>query len=95
MDLRVSTPAVSAGAQRFTTVADELLNQITIVGREISSLRGEWSGPAAVQFDSLMAQWNNDANNMTHVLNEIVMRLNTAAHSYEDVENAIKNSFNG
>ncbi len=93
MDLQVSTPAISGGAQRFRTVADELLNQINVVGREIESLRGEWKGPAALQFDGLMGQWNSDAQNITQVLNEVVQRLNQANTSYEEVEGSIAKSF--
>ena len=93
MDFSVSTPAISGGAQRFRTVADELLNQISIVGREIEGLRGEWKGPAALQFDGLMGQWNHDAQNITQVLDQVVQRLNQASTSYEEVESSISKSF--
>ena len=93
MDIKVSTPAISGGAQAFSSVANELLDQVSRVGREIESLRGEWTGPAALQFDSLMAQWNHDAQDITHVLNEVVQRLNQAHAGYEDVETSIQRSF--
>ena len=50
------------------------LNQISIVGREIEGLRGEWKGPAALQFDGLMGQWNHDAQNITQVLDQVVQK---------------------
>ena len=93
MDFSVSTPAISGGAQRFRTVADEFLNQINVVSREIEGLRGEWKGPAALQFDGLMAQWSQDAQNMTQVLDQVVQRLNQANASYEEVEGSIAKSF--
>ncbi len=93
MDIKVSTPAISGGAQAFSAVANELLDQIGRVGREIESLRGEWSGPAALQFDSLMGEWNRDAQDITNVLNQVVDRLNKAHAGYEEVESSIRNSF--
>ena len=93
MQFSVNTPAISGGAQRFRTVADELLNQISVVGREIEGLRGEWRGQAALQFDGLMAHWTSDAQNITQLLDEVVQRLNQANTSYEEVEAAVAKSF--
>ena len=94
MDIRVETPAISGGAQAFTTVANELLDQLTRVGNEINNLSGAWSGPAASQFEALMGEWTRDAHSITHVLNEVVQRLNQAHTGYEEVENSIQKSFN-
>ena len=79
--------------RNLDTVADELLNQISVVGREIEGLRGEWTGMAASQFDGLMGQWNSDAQNITQLLEEVVQRLNQASTSYEEVESSITKTF--
>ena len=51
-----------------------------------SELKGSWRGSAQMSFDSLMQNWNTQANKLREALNSIAENIRSNAKSFEGME---------
>ena len=84
--LQSTSAQMNAGAQEIEAILAQLRSRV-------EPLRTEWRGQAQVQFEALMAQWQQSAVGIQQALHGMAQLTAQAATNYADTEAAIAQSF--
>lgn len=84
-ELRQQAHSVKSGAAEVNDLVSRLTGQV-------QDLAGRWRGSASESFQTLWDEWKTSASQLREAMDGIGGFLDNAAQTYEDAENAIKNS---
>jgi WXG100 family type VII secretion target len=81
-----STDAMTAAANNVDQVSQEISSALTTLKNQIDPLASSWQGGAATAFNTLMAEWHQDANKLTAALSDISQALSASGKNYASTE---------
>lgn len=85
--------AILKGADTVASTRDDLTGRIKTVEGQMLSIGSNWQGPAAVAFQRLMAQWNQDANKVTQALVDFEEQLRASQRDYDTTDQDQQSTF--
>ena len=83
-----STDVMTSAANQVDQVSQEIAQALTSLQNQIDPLAASWKGTAATAFNSLMAQWHEDANKLTQALTDISQALSASGKNYAQTESS-------
>ena len=92
-DQRAVEGALKDGHAAVQSTKEEIDGHLNRLKGELEAVRGSWQGAAATQFESLMAQWNENAEKVNRALQDLADNLNATNSSFGDNEAETENSF--
>lgn len=78
--------AILKGAETVSSTRDDLDSRIKTVEAQMLAIGSNWQGPAAVAFQRLMVQWNEDARKVTSALIDFEQNLRSAQRDYDTTD---------
>lgn len=81
-----STDEMTAAANQVDQVSQEISQALNSLKSQIDPLASSWQGGAATAFNTLMAQWHDDANKLTAALSDISQALSSSGKNYAETE---------
>ena len=92
-DQRLADKALIEGHAAVESTKRDIDGHLKRLEGDLSTVRGSWQGAAATQFESLMAQWNENAEKVNRALQDLADNLNATNSSFGDNEAETENSF--
>jgi early secretory antigenic target protein ESAT-6 len=83
---RVDTVALESASVHIGATIDRLHTEVTTLSAQLRGLDGSWSGPAAVAFADVIAEWAATSARLTDALNGIGNALRQIHAHYVDTE---------
>jgi WXG100 family type VII secretion target len=80
---------MDAAAQKVRAVNQDIQGKLKTLKGQVQQTRGEWKGPAAVKFESMMEAWDRDAQQLNQALEGIAVKMGTNRKLYADAETAV------
>jgi WXG100 family type VII secretion target len=93
VDQRLADKALIEGHAAVESTKRDIDGHLKRLEGDLSTVRGSWQGAAATQFESLMAQWNENAEKVNRALQDLADNLNATNSSFGDNEAETENSF--
>lgn len=84
----VDPAALDSASIHISSTIDRLTSDIATMGGQLRELDGSWSGPAAVAFADLLAEWTVASARVTESLNSIGTALRQIHAHYLETEAA-------
>ncbi|WP_035846299.1 WXG100 family type VII secretion target [Kitasatospora azatica] len=84
-----------AFSARITEVNSQIQGEISKLNSLIGEVAGGWSGDAATAYHQLQEKWNDDANALNKVLDEIRQAIDTTTKQYSTTEDQQRSSISG
>ncbi len=84
----VNSDDLAAKSQAVKFSIDQLRAEVDTMQRNLLDLQGSWSGPAATNFQTLMADWRSTQLRVEASLESINAALSMAATQYAQAEEA-------
>ena len=85
---RVDSEQVLAANNNIQATIGKLQTEVESLHAQLQSLEGSWQGVAASSFQELVRHWRLTANTVEQQLGEVGRALATAAHQYNEIEQA-------
>jgi WXG100 family type VII secretion target len=85
---RVDSEQVLAANNNIQATIGKLQTEVESLHAQLQSLEGSWQGVAASSFQELVRRWRLTANTVEQQLGEVGRALATAAHQYNEIEQA-------
>ena len=85
---RVDSEQVLAANNNIQATIGKLQTEVESLHAQLQSLEGSWQGAAASSFQELVRRWRLTANTVEQQLGEVGRALATAAHQYNEIEQA-------
>lgn len=82
----VDAAALDSATIHINSTIDRLTSDIATLGGQLRSLDGSWSGPAALAFSELIAEWTTASGRVTESLNSIGVALRQIQTHYLETE---------
>ena len=87
---------LTSTASQLNSAATNIQTESSNAQSKVQALVGAgWEGAASAQFEHLMQEWNNGAKQIHEALTQISQLLSKASSTYQQTEEAVKNSMNG
>jgi WXG100 family type VII secretion target len=80
---------------RITEVNGQVQGEISKLNSLISEVAGGWQGQAATAYHTLQQNWNDDANQLNKVLDEIRAAIDATTKNYSQTEEEQRSSIAG
>jgi early secretory antigenic target protein ESAT-6 len=91
--ITIDSEAVSSAATSVTANISRLQAEVAQLHSQLTTLHGSWQGPAALAFQSVVAQWHSTQQQVERDLTAITHALGQAARHYADIESATLRMF--
>ena len=85
---RVDSEQVLAANNNIQATIGKLQTEVESLHAQLQGLEGSWQGVAATSFQELVRRWRLTANTVEQQLGEVGRALATAAHQYNEIEQA-------
>jgi len=87
----VTFEAIGQAAQDCLTMNNELIGELADLKNFLAPMVQVWSGRAAENYNVLQAQWDQAADDLSQILQQIARSLQTAQQNYTETETANAN----
>lgn len=84
----VDTTALDSASVHIGATIERLHTEVTTLSAQLRGLEGSWSGPAAIAFADVIAEWAAASVRLTEALNGIGSALRQIHAHYVDTEMA-------
>jgi WXG100 family type VII secretion target len=84
-----------AFSARITQVNSQIQSEIQKLNALIGEVAGSWKGEAATAYHQLQERWNDDANSLNKVLDEIRQAIDATTKQYSATEDQQRSSLSG
>lgn len=92
-DQRAAAGALQEGIAAVESTKSDIDNHTTRLRNDLDTVRSSWQGDAATQFQSLMAQWDENVRKVNQALQDLADNLRATDSSMGHNESETKNSF--
>ena len=92
-DQRAEEGALPKGVQAIESTYADLQGHFSRLRGDLSSVAGAWTGEAALKFQQLMQQWDENATKVNEALQELADKLRGTHQSMEANESDTKSTF--
>jgi len=82
----VDTAALESASIHIGATIERLHTDVTTLSAQLRVLDGSWSGPAAIAFSEVVAEWASTSTRLTEALNGIGSTLRQIHTHYADTE---------
>ena len=93
MSIKVNSGSLKIKAKEFNGKSEELSRMASKITQYVTSLRGDWDGEAAAEFEHLLNKFLAEFKKASGTLSDIGERLNKLAEAYEELEAKGKKAF--
>ncbi|MFC8191284.1 WXG100 family type VII secretion target [Cellulomonas sp. NPDC057328] len=87
--------ALARGAQAVADARQGIDNRVAQVRREIETVGGMWTGPAASRFTQLMAEWDTKTKKLNSVLDQLEASLTGTARDQQATDEQTQQTISG
>jgi WXG100 family type VII secretion target len=87
--------ALARGAQAVVDARQGIDQRVAQVRREIETVGGMWTGPAATRFTQLMAEWDTKTKKLNGVLEQLEASLTGTARDQQATDEQTQQTISG
>lgn len=86
---------MAQGEQEFMAIFNTLTNTLTDLQHKLESSLSQWTGGAQAAYHQAKAQWDQAAQHMALVLNQLGVTIGQANQTYQDTERQLSGLWEG
>jgi WXG100 family type VII secretion target len=83
---RTTADEMRAFSSRISDVNSQIQQELSRLNSLVESVTSGWQGDAAQSYHQLQTKWNDDANKLNKVLNEIKEAIDSTSAQYTSTE---------
>ncbi len=93
MSFTVDTERIQSASSDMSAIAGEIESSVGAMHARLSALQGAWTGSAAAEFQSVIAEWNALQQRVRGDLAHIAALTARAGGTYQSTENDVRGLF--